>query len=244
MMAGVSAVICWGWWQHESVAAAATKDSPQAFRTLFWNTARFEAGWPGVAKEIQRMESPVMGFVEAGPDRAMDQSRWTEKFPNHEAVVFGKGLVLLVEGKVLQTTRGRLAKGCYYGRAEVELAGRRVIVLLVDLHSNPFYSREQAFQSLSGLIQDSAGKPLLLMGDFNTPSDSVHFHSLRQTLSNAFETAGRGPAETWPATLPVLTIDQIWVNRGLSAERARHVWSSESDHRAVLAELSFSKQFP
>jgi endonuclease/exonuclease/phosphatase family metal-dependent hydrolase len=82
---------------------------------------------------------------------------------------------------------------------------------------------------------------VVLMGDFNTPSDSVHFDSLRQGFQNAFETGGNGNAATWPVPLPVLAIDHIWTNRLVRVHSARHAGSVQSDHKAVFAELSFSE---
>ena len=55
-----------------------------------------------------------------------------------------------------------------------------------------------------------------------------HFRDLAERL------AGEGFA--------VLAIDHIWVSRGLDVECARNGWSWLSDHRPIVADLSF--EFP
>lgn len=241
LTAGILAVVCWGWWQEGRAVADPGKPRPETFRVAFWNTARLNAGWPKVAERIREMQSPVMGFVEAGPDKPADRNLWREEFPNHDCVFFGNEMVLLIEGKVIRTEQGPLADRCYYGLAAVEIAGKPLTVILVDLFSNPFYSREKAFLTLSELIEDHQEGPLLVLGDFNTPADSVHTTRLRSRLENALERTGPGPAETWPATFPVLSIDQIWVNGFVDVHQTRVAWSLESDHRAVLADLALSE---
>ena len=242
IVTGLAAILCWAWWQQDLPAGVEKIHPPESFQVVFWNTARLKAGWAGIAKRIHQVDSPVMGFVEAGPDEDHDRTRWQFEFPSHQPVFFGNGMVLLVRGEVKRTESGRLAMRCYYGLAEVEVNGKPLTVLLVDLFSNPFYPREKAFGALSEVIERSTDGPLLVLGDFNTPADSVHFERLRKRLSNAYELAGDGHAETWPAPYPVLAIDQVWVNPALKVHQARSVWSVESDHRAVLVEMAVSEK--
>jgi endonuclease/exonuclease/phosphatase family metal-dependent hydrolase len=181
-----------------------------------------------------------MGFVEAGPDDPNAVAEWRRDFPEHQSVFFGNGMVLLFQGTVFETSQGGLGRGSHYGRAVLEWQGQRVTVFLVDIHSNPFFSREDSLRKLTGLVSASLG-PVVLMGDFNTPSDSVHFDSLRLGFQNAFEAGGQGNAATWPVPVPVLAIDHIWTNRKVYVHRARQAGSTQSDHEAVFAELSFSE---
>ena len=84
--------------------------------------------------------------------------------------------------------------------------------------------------------------PLIVAGDFNDwtrrASQSL-IHAL--DLSEVFETVGRGPARSFPAMLPVLRLDRIYV-RGFRIKLA-HVhrgvqWARISDHAALSALLT------
>jgi endonuclease/exonuclease/phosphatase family metal-dependent hydrolase len=207
---------------------------------VFWNTARLKMGWEPIARQIQNKSSPLMGFVEAGPDDSAARARWQRDFPEHRAVFFGNGMVLLCQGGVLETEDGALGRGSYYGRADVDWRGERVTVFLVDIHSNPLFSRKETIARLTELAMAST-HPVIIMGDFNTPSDSVHFAKLRRTFRNAFEAGGEGNIATWPVPCPVLAIDHIWTNRKFSVQFAKQEWSLQSDHKAVIANLAFSE---
>jgi hypothetical protein len=239
--AAFSAIVGWGWWEQTHMLRANEATSANSVRVVFWNTARLKAGWPSVAERIAQRSSPLMGFVEAGPDDSEDRQRWQRAFPDHRPIFFGNGMVLLTQGNVLDVSRGELAKGCYYGRAKLNWDGKPLTVLLVDIHSSPFFSRETALANLTELANELRAVPVLIMGDFNTPADSVHFRDLRESFRNAFEAGGRGHVATWPVPCPVLAIDHIWTSPRISVHRARHDWSLESDHCAVIAELSFSE---
>ncbi len=82
--------------------------------------------------------------------------------------------------------------------------------------------------------------PLILAGDFN---DWRHRASdaLREIeLHEVFETLGGNPARSFPARLPILRLDRIYV-RGLDVKDARvhrgRDWAKLSDHAALEAEL-------
>lgn len=241
LIAGLCAIACWTWWLQASSAAAMNETPPVAVRVVFWNIARLQAGWSPLTRQIQAMDSPIMGFVEAGEDAPADRQRWEQAFPKHQRIFFGNGMVLLVQGRVLHTEQGQLAKACYYGRADFVIAGETLTVFVVDINSDPFFCREQALAELHEVTRHASSDTVLVMGDFNTPADSVHLRALRDDFHNALEVVGQGTDETWPTPFPVLAIDQIWVNRAEVLKRAGKDWSIYSDHRAVIAELAFSE---
>lgn len=109
--------------------------------------------------------------------------------------------------------------------------------MLVDFSPSPTRTRRVPFEKLYPLIEKYADKRLILAGDFNTPADSVYFDPVRAKLKNAFETAGRGNADTWPSLLPVLAIDQVWLSPGLRAVACKNRSSIYSDHCMVVTDI-------
>jgi hypothetical protein len=241
VLSAVMAVACWAWWQQACLFAAPQVPTTESLKVVFWNTARLKSGWPALSGRISELSCPLMGFVEAGAHQPKDRERWQRDFPLHQPVFFGNGMVLLTQARVLETASGPLGKGSHYGRARLEWDGRHFTVFLVDIHSSPFRSRAEPLKALTELAREISSEPVVLMGDFNTPADSVHFDPLRGDFRNSFEAAGRGNSATWPVPGPVLAIDQIWTSRQVAANRVWHDGSLQSDHAAVIAELSFSE---
>ena len=132
---------------------------------------------------------------------------------------------------------GRTGRQPVRSEFDVKLDDRRLTVLLVDITPNPFFSRQKAFEQLLPMIDALQDRPLLVMGDFNTPTDSVWIGKLRQRLTNAFEEKGNGFSETWPMPLPVLAIDHVWVNDRIKVAACSQEGSVHSDHQMVKVDI-------
>ncbi|HVJ67010.1 MAG TPA: endonuclease/exonuclease/phosphatase family protein, partial [Caulifigura sp.] len=108
-------------------------------------------------------------------------------------------------------------------------------VFACDIAANQFYQREPHLRELAkraGLRKN----PVIIIGDFNTPMDSVHLGLLRNMgLTEAFESAGSGYQPTWPVPCPVLSLDQIWLDPRLQPISCSRHWSWRSDHAAAVA---------
>ena len=125
-----------------------------------------------------------------------------------------------------------------YREISVNVDGSDFDVILIDISSAPFVFRESTLIAMADVMNKKTGRPTLLMGDFNTPTNSVHFKGLRQKWSNAFEHVGEGYAPTWPVPAPMLVLDQIWYNERIEPTRCELEWSTASDHRPVLVEMN------
>jgi endonuclease/exonuclease/phosphatase family metal-dependent hydrolase len=126
-----------------------------------------------------------------------------------------------------------------YALVRTTIQGREVFVLMADFDAIVSLSRKPAFDRLLQILDEIGDVPLVVMGDFNTPSDSIYFLPLRARLRDVFETAGDGYSQTWPMPLPVLDLDHIWVSHHFEIVRAEHFTSFQSDHRGVTADLNF-----
>jgi vancomycin resistance protein VanJ len=146
-------------------------------------------------------------------------------------------MALITKGEILSKASGYLGRRGRYHLLEVALNGERFHVLLVDLDGDPLRSRAPAFAPLTKMIASYSNANPIVMGDFNTPLDSILFESFRQYLTHAFESGGHGFYETWPIPLPVLAIDHIWVSKKIKVASCKLNWSRLSDHRSVVANI-------
>ncbi len=89
-------------------------------------------------------------------------------------------------------------------------------------------------KALTGLPADM---PLIVGGDFNAnPRDAI-FAEFPATLHDAFSIAGSGWGNTITNDVPFLRIDQIWINGSFQPNRVVSETVSDTDHRAVVADL-------
>lgn len=95
-------------------------------------------------------------------------------------------------------------------------------------------------ERLEAMIPTSA--PLIIAGDFNDWRNRAHsLLAERLGLTEAFTAAAGRPSRSFPAVLPLLRLDRLYV-RGLKVIEARRhdgpPWSQISDHAPLSAVLS------
>ena len=225
-LGALAASFVFGAWQ----AGASRFDRPQApggLRVLLWNVEHGNRGWPRVAAEIAARDADLVALVEAEGGAGQAPPGWSWRWVD-------SGLAVGVKGRIVSAEIARLGESSRAAVLELEVRGRPLRALLVDIGANPLRPRGLAFEPLDELRRRF--RPDLVMGDFNTTRDSVHFDAWRGELTQAFEAAGRGWDLTWPTSFPLLSIDHVWCAPTLTPTSCRHV-PGASDHRAVWVEL-------
>jgi vancomycin resistance protein VanJ len=213
-------------------------DAPESFRIAYWNVAR--PVWR-LDKILPQADLLHADFAVFGEHRKGTQTppQWAAHFAGRFVLPLARELLLVAPSEVKRIDGGSLGGvgGCQICRAVVN--GREIFLLMVDFSPTLERSRSPAFDRLFQIIDAYSEKPLIVIGDFNTPADSVYFDRLRKRLTSAFDAAGHGYAATWPMPLPVLQLDHIWTNKHLRVLRCEHHTSLYSDHRAVTADITF-----
>ncbi len=239
-------LVCGAWWHGATYHTNELDPAPHEIKAVFWNVNRGFMGWPRIAAEVERFDAPLIALVEAIGDVPQRAEFWKRRFPDHEAIPLSGGFVVLVRGQLKAKQGGLLGSGLgdsggRFRMLELVLQEKRVTLVLVDVRSSPLMPRRRPLEWLNTVLDSAPDGPVIVMGDFNTPTDSVLLRPLRENYKNAFEIAGHGLDSTWPVPCPVLALDQVWGNRHVVFHRCRLDWSWLSDHRPVVTEFSVSE---
>jgi vancomycin resistance protein VanJ len=93
-------------------------------------------------------------------------------------------------------------------------------------------------QALGKAIAADRSKRVVLLGDLNGTMDDRALADLTAQMHSAQDVAGDGFGFTWPASFPVVRIDQILV-RGVTPDSSWVLPANGSDHRPVEARISW-----
>ena len=231
-----------GLWCSASYHSQPCRPGPDDVRVLLLNTARGRAGWDEVARALPPFDVDIIGLVEAGGKGPARQKFWEDNFPDHHVYLPGGGLAILTRGDARRINLHPLDGISRYLDAEIDLEGRLVRVLLVDLDASPRFDKRGLIATVFRAASATADVPTIVMGDFNTPIDSRWFDRVRTRFEHVFEAAGSGFFLTFPAQLPLVGIDHVWVSRGIEPRCATVESYGTSDHRALTARLALSDQ--
>jgi vancomycin resistance protein VanJ len=226
-LAALALAFACGAWQV-GVSRFDRPQAPGATRLLLWNVLYGARGVDAIMERVREIDPDVVFFIEADDLAPKAPPGWTWRWIDH-------GMAVGVKGEIRSAEVVPLGPGSRAAVLELGVKGRPTRAILADLVSFPFSPRGPAFAALDALRRRV--KPDLVLGDFNTPRDSVHFDAWRGELTHAFEAAGRGWDLTWPSRPSLLAIDHVWCAPTLTPTSAVHRRGA-SDHRAVIVELS------
>lgn len=205
-------------------------------KVLCWNLGRPERpSWELIAL-VKKLQPDIVGIVEPGRDAMNHRATYEENLPDYDCQVMPRGLIVLTRWPARMRARGKLDGIGAYANFDISMPHRSFRLVLVDVHADPFMARKPSLdEALAHANQDPQ---CIIMGDFNTPLESVHYASYHAAkLRNAFVTAGRGFRETWFWGLPVLSLDHVWCGPSWKVIEARRIRDQASDHDALLVTL-------
>jgi endonuclease/exonuclease/phosphatase family metal-dependent hydrolase len=238
-------------WILESWRSGEAAKGPADLKVVQWNVNRPVKLLDGTVARMREFDADIITVAEPTPELskagantvAALQDRWRAAWKSDYQVRFANGNILaLIRGEVLGERSGELAKGSYYALYDLNVKGRALRLLQVDVYARPNVSRRAPLSALVSLADSLSDQPLIIAGDFNTPRDSVFIDPLRAHHRNAWETAGTHGADTWPWPVPVLSLDQIWSNAALRPLRCETAGNWRSDHLWIQAEYLFQAE--
>lgn len=211
-------------------------------RLFYWNVSHLDHGVQNLAAEIQRHEADYIVLLEAGPATEDVRHVWRQYFPDHDITLLGSEMMLLtrqrgVAGNIRAYSLGRSS---HLREIAMQVGSEHFTLLVADIYGRPSFDREPPLTLLGEILSARRQtSPVVLVGDFNTPRESLLLQPVQSQMVNAFDVAGSGYAPTWPVPLPVLAIDQAW-GRGIDFLACRPGWSLYSDHRPLIIDFQLA----
>jgi len=118
-------------------------------------------------------------------------------------------------------------------RQEYEALGKTLLHKL----SFAFQRRSEEFERVLNGLQAIEG-PIIVCGDFNEPPLSYNYRQMRKAgFVDTFTKVGHGIKPTYAGKLPLLRIDYVWANDGVTPlSFTRHRWKA-SDHYPIILDF-------
>lgn len=240
------AVLSWWYVSDVHTGCLLKPRPPRDFRFVCWNVFRGRLNYERVITSVRGFDADIVVMVEAGPNTATYRYFWPTKMTDFVVTPMSDDYTLLTHCKA---TRNRLPKHISrrIQHATVHHKSGDIEIIMVHPMSQAWIDRGPMLRSVDEIVANLRAedrKRIIVCGDFNTPTGSVHLDSIRKSFSLAQEQPAGPFRPTWPAFVPVLKLDQIWYSDELvlAGDGCRHLWTTSSDHRPVLAEFAVSDQ--
>lgn len=221
-----------------------------SLRVVAYNVRGFRAGVARVAEAVRALDADVLLLQETGGRLAL--RRFGRAVGMAVAADPPSPFRRRVKDAVLARPPWRLGQHRLHrfpGSAPWHPRGALVALLLgpggglwaasVHLGLRPAERRRHA-GFLRRVVMALEG-PVVVGGDLNEGPEGRAAALLREVLVDAWEAAGGGPGETYPAGAPSARIDHVYVGPGVRVRSARvpdgPAFLEASDHRPVVVDL-------
>ncbi|MCK0122788.1 endonuclease/exonuclease/phosphatase family protein [Gelidibacter sp. F2691] len=210
----------------------ATEIPDKATVVMFWNAAdAWKFPVEVLMEHIKSARPDIIGLVETEYASEEDLNLLSSTFPSYEFKILEGFMMVGVKGNITKVNFQSQEASYKINFVEANLNGNTRTFLITDIYQSPTMNKEKALgAALQFALQNNAE---IIMGDFNTPQQSVHFQNFtpHYTSLRAF---GKGFTATWPFGFPLLELDQIFANKIFKPILLQKFYQPESDHALLV----------
>lgn len=228
-------IICAVWWLSVSYYSNFESSAKPDIKLLSWNIQKKTGEKKLEAVKIIKERDPdIFSLIEFGSGGIELVRELELMLPDYSLSLVDDCILTGVKGTVKNSKLIYVGDDDFgrYVRADLFVKGKNITVYFVDMGSSPHHPRGSALSDMfrNAMAEDKKSL-LVMMGDFNTPYESVCFDSYKEHFKNAFAESGRGFMESWPLPFSLLTIDHIWCGNNLKTVNAKMIYNWISDHK-------------
>ncbi|WP_299256380.1 endonuclease/exonuclease/phosphatase family protein [uncultured Aquimarina sp.] len=221
------------YWRVYYYKTTSIEKSTDVYNTvLFWNIGRNgDTPFKIIMREIENVSPEFVGLVEADAITNEHLKEFRNKFPNYQIQKLDGGMLAIVKGKI-DVIRYHCESDFYkFNVIDFNIKNQKNSILIADINAVPFDNRTSSLDMVYRLAKENNCS--FIMGDFNTPYESIYFNQFRQDLLS-FRDVANGFTATWPYGIPLLEIDQIWSSKNNTPISLKKVYYNTSDHALLI----------
>ncbi len=210
---------------------------------LYWNVAKQkDNNWHVLEEVLKTHNIDVIILLETKELSQKQSANLKTILPNYQALYLLGNMFIAVKGQIEQLE--------YIGEntmnpksdfrinlVECRIDSTKYRLAAIDIYGNPIVSRKSAMRNI--IDYSIENKADFIIGDFNTPYESVYFDNYKDDY-NSFRDYQQGFTFTWPSILPLLEIDQVWLQKKYRPIQMKKYFYDNSDHAILI--VSFSNE--
>ncbi len=208
-------------------------DKPTS-KILFWNVATLNPlPLDILISHIKESQPEIIALVEAKDVSSDDLHILEIACPEYQFKIL-QGEMLVGSKKALGSFSYKTVVDVYrYNVMELRGPDKILSLMIADVYAYPYRNKEVALNTI--LEATKKYDVDILVGDFNTPYESVFFEDFKIGFES-FHAYSDGLTYTWPLPFPVIEIDQIWMGPSLQPIELKKYNHHQSDHKLLIGE--------
>lgn len=220
------------WLNNAYVFPRSIEVSEDATSVIFWNAAnRSKLPMAILRESIKKIQPGIIALSETEHATEADIRELSLAFPAYEFQILEGDMMIGVKGQIKNITYVLEEHSYDINFVEMQLHNGPLLLAFTDTFQSPTMNKRKTLETVLHLISERNSD--LIVGDFNTPYESVHFRKF-ETNYISFHDYGQGFSATWPYGIPLLEIDQIYTAKTLSPILLEKFYYKVSDHAMLV----------
>ncbi|MEM6719835.1 MAG: endonuclease/exonuclease/phosphatase family protein [Bacteroidota bacterium] len=206
-------------WCNRSYTTSLEVSTENTLEVVLWNTYRI-SNFEDAFSESNSIPD-VLVLIEADE---RDYEKIKEKYPNYHFELTEKSVGIFSKTPIKIHSNVKTE----HHVVVVHFSTKNINFYAIDVSADTRFFRKPMLKS--ALSQIKTEDKTILLGDFNTPYESLFFENFKKNYQHAFTEKGNGFRETWFWNIPLLSIDHIWVSHDLEILKTEKISTWKSDH--------------
>ncbi|MBR9846674.1 MAG: endonuclease/exonuclease/phosphatase family protein [Algicola sp.] len=204
-------------------------------KILFWNVAK-EEFFPIdiIIQEVKQSQPQILAFVEAKYLTENEVNTLSKALPEYEFKDLYSHMLVGIKGNIIDDKLYSVEKSHEVYLINSFINNKTVNLIIADVYAYPFIDKKPPLHRILEIAKQN--EVSIIVGDFNTPYESVHFHNYFKYYKS-FHSYCNGFTATWPLSIPLFEIDHVWISNKFTPVSIEKKYFSVSDHALLIAEF-------
>lgn len=222
-----------GIWINNAYFFPKTVEIPRdATSVIFWNAAnRATIHLDILSQNIRHIAPDIIALAETENASSQDIQQLSKAFPAYEFRILEGDMLIGIKGTIEKITYIIEEQNYDINFVEAQLKSGPILIAFTDTFQDPGMDKRKTLETVLQLVSERNSD--LIVGDFNTPYESVHFRNYELDYTS-FHNYGQGFSATWPFGIPLLEIDQIYVLKPIAPILLQKIYYDVSDHAMLV----------
>ncbi len=227
------------WFLNDIKLIGKSPNTESDISVFYWNTGRNgKKSAQLISKKIELLNPDIIALVEAeNIDIEYFNSYRNEPY-NYTFKNIGNDIIVGTKGQIISISNYDTNYFFKYGKIKTRIDSTLYILSVVDIFANQPYFRKGILEDFYKNIDQK--KNHIILGDFNTPYESIHLKLFKKIFWNAERKAGNGFIASWPDKYHLLQIDHIWSSKNIVPVYSNNEATNLSDHSIIFSKFKIN----
>lgn len=227
-------------WYKNYYFTTQIEKQPNTSKILYWNLAKkSQLSVSQISDKVNLYQPEIIAFVEAPHTTLKNLDQLKSVLPQYNFITLKGAMLVGSKGEINLLKSEIKYENNKINLLQITKDSMHIRFILTDLTASLYQNKKIPLTYVSEFAK--IHEVDFIIGDFNTPYESVHFNTYKLDFSS-FHSYNDGFSATWPLGFPLYEIDHIWISNAHQPLRLHKFYNDASDHAMLISEYILNRK--